>query len=144
MDGLIRTYIYYFSISIFIWYVIFGKIKKQKKVMPEEHTDSVCSWARWFNKDLHLSFFYFYIYLIGDIWKIEKTVKGPAWGTHGLNPKLLSLLLLVICFYRKKNYKTKPNASPDTTWDLRDLIGLGFYLLILNSYPFLFIIKSFI
>jgi hypothetical protein len=78
--------------------VIFGKIKKQKKVMPEEHTDSVCSWARWFNKDLHLSFFYFYIYLIGDIWKIEKIVKGHASGTHGLNPKLLSLLLSVICF----------------------------------------------
>jgi hypothetical protein len=36
--------------------------------MPEEHSDSIRSWARWF----HLSFFYFYIYLIGDIWKIEK------------------------------------------------------------------------
>jgi hypothetical protein len=66
--------------------------------MPEEHTDSIRSWARWFNKDLHLSFFYFYIYLIGDIWKIEKPVKGRAWGTHGLNPKLLKLLLLIIRF----------------------------------------------
>jgi hypothetical protein len=44
---------FYFNIYLI---VIFGKIKKQKKVMPEEHTDSVCSWARWFNKDLYLSF----------------------------------------------------------------------------------------
>jgi hypothetical protein len=61
--------------------------------MPEEHTDSIRSWARWFNKDLHLSFFYFYIYLIGDL-ENRKTSKRSCLR----NTRTQSKITLIIAF----------------------------------------------